>query len=207
LIHLRHKFKKINMKFFSSLIIAALCVTVFFSSCQNDSTATKEGAADTQQGAQSGASVPVPSVDPVPMPTPSIITDPTAIPGVTAPGAATPAPKAEPPQNAKGVWHYTCSKGCAGGGGSAAPCAKCGTVLAHNTKYHGDVPTPAPSTSVTPGANQTVAAPPTPKPEPPQNAKGVWHYTCADGCAGGGGAIAPCTKCSKPLAHNPVYHQ
>jgi hypothetical protein len=194
------------MKFFSTLIIATLGVTVFFSSCQNDSTATKEGAVDTQQSAQPSASVP--SMDPMtaPAPTPSIITDPTAVPAVPG-AAAVPTPKATP-QNAKGVWHYTCSKGCAGGAGSAAPCAKCGTVLVHNTKYHGDVPTPAPTTSTTTtAANPTAATPPTPKPEPAQNAKGVWHYTCADGCAGGGGAIAPCAKCSKPLAHNPAYHQ
>lgn len=42
----------------------------------------------------------------------------------------------EPPQNASGVWHYTCPKGCAGGGGSATPCGVCGTTLAHNTAYH-----------------------------------------------------------------------
>ncbi len=43
---------------------------------------------------------------------------------------------AEAPQNAKGVWHFTCPKGCPGGGGGATPCAKCGTTLAHNAAYH-----------------------------------------------------------------------
>ncbi len=42
----------------------------------------------------------------------------------------------EPPQNAKGVWHYTCSAGCAGGAGSAGTCASCGGALAHNAEYH-----------------------------------------------------------------------
>jgi len=42
----------------------------------------------------------------------------------------------EPAQNASGVWHYTCPSGCAGGGGSAAPCGSCGATLAHNTAYH-----------------------------------------------------------------------
>lgn len=52
-----------------------------------------------------------------------------------APGSTTAAPP-EPAQNAAGVWHYTCPKGCAGGGGSAVACSKCGTTLAHNTAYH-----------------------------------------------------------------------
>lgn len=43
---------------------------------------------------------------------------------------------AEPAQNASGVWHYTCPKGCAGGGGSAGPCSSCGATLAHNPAYH-----------------------------------------------------------------------
>lgn len=58
-------------------------------------------------------------------------------PGMTPAGAApTPQPAAEPAQNAAGVWHYTCSKGCAGGAGSAVACGKCGTQLVHNTAYH-----------------------------------------------------------------------
>jgi hypothetical protein len=42
----------------------------------------------------------------------------------------------EPSQNAAGVWHYSCGKGCAGGSGSAGNCNACGTVLAHNAAYH-----------------------------------------------------------------------
>lgn len=49
--------------------------------------------------------------------------------------AATP-PKVEPAQNAAGVWHYTCSKGCAGGSGAAGKCATCSGALAHNSAYH-----------------------------------------------------------------------
>lgn len=45
-------------------------------------------------------------------------------------------PMTEPAQNAAGVWHYTCTKGCAGGSGSAAACATCGATLVHNTAYH-----------------------------------------------------------------------
>jgi len=47
-----------------------------------------------------------------------------------------PPPGAEPAQNANGVWHYTCPKGCAGGGGSASACKSCGATLAHNSAYH-----------------------------------------------------------------------
>ena len=42
----------------------------------------------------------------------------------------------EPPQNTAGVWHYTCSAGCAGGAGGAGKCASCGGELAHNQTYH-----------------------------------------------------------------------
>lgn len=51
-----------------------------------------------------------------------------------APAAA--APPTEPAQNAAGVWHYTCSAGCAGGGASAVACSQCGATLAHNQAYH-----------------------------------------------------------------------
>jgi len=43
----------------------------------------------------------------------------------------------EPPQNENGVWHFTCPKGCAGGGGLASEkCGGCGGPLAHNAEYH-----------------------------------------------------------------------
>ena len=50
----------------------------------------------------------------------------------TPPSATTP----EPAQNAEGIWHYTCEKGCAGGAGAAGTCASCGGPLAHNQAYH-----------------------------------------------------------------------
>ncbi|MDO6759726.1 hypothetical protein Q4566_05895 [Tamlana sp. 2_MG-2023] len=46
-------------------------------------------------------------------------------------------PTAEPSQNAAGVWHYTCTKGCMGGSGTAGTCKSCGNALAHNAAYHG----------------------------------------------------------------------
>jgi ribosomal protein S27E len=109
-------------------------------------------------------------------------------------------PPAEPAQNAEGVWHYTCPKGCEGGGGSAVPCSNCGTTLVHNQGYHG-----ATNTSTQPLGQNPVQAQPKPA-EPAQNANGVWHYTCPNGCSGGGGSASPCSSCGATLAHNQAYH-
>lgn len=60
-------------------------------------------------------------------------------PGQAPPAAAqpiTPPQSTSPAQNAAGVYHYTCPKGCAGGSGSAGTCAVCGGQLAHNQAYH-----------------------------------------------------------------------
>ena len=122
-------------------------------------------------------------------------------PAAPATSTTTP-PPAEPPQNAEGVWHFTCPNGCEGGGGAVGPCPKCGATLAHNQAYHGSTSaTTAPVTS-----NPTTQITP-PTAEPPQNANGVWHFTCPNGCDGGGGAVGPCTKCGATLAHNQAYHQ
>jgi len=139
---------------------------------------------------------------------------PTPIQGA-APASTTPPPTtAEPAQNATGVWHYTCPNGCSGGGGSATPCATCGTTLVHNQTYHNagaaSTTPAAPAITATGADGNPIAIPPTsaPKtPEPPQNAAGVWHYTCANGCAGGGGSATACAGCGNLLAHNPAYHQ
>lgn len=56
-------------------------------------------------------------------------------PAGTAPAIQAP-PSAEPAQNAAGVWHYTCTAGCAGGAGAAGTCSNCGGQLAHNQAYH-----------------------------------------------------------------------
>ncbi len=147
------------------------------------------------------------------------------VPSNTPPPATT----AEPAQNAQGVWHYTCNNGCAGGGGSATACATCGSTLVHNSAYHAAAGgTPTAPTAMTPpvggsqigsitnpvvnGSNPTATAPPpiaaTPPatPEPPQNAQGVWHYICNNGCAGGGGSAVACASCGSTLAHNSAYH-
>jgi len=107
----------------------------------------------------------------------------------------------EPAQNADGVWHYTCSKGCAGGAGAVGNCATCGGPLAHNSAYHANAANNTqPTTPITPPIT-----PPTT--EPAQNAAGVWHYTCSNGCAGGAGAVGNCATCGGKLAHNTAYHQ
>ena len=179
------------MKFHSILSIAALCAITVFPSCKNDSDASKNATVETT-GAQ-------PAAGPTDMAA-APISNPETAAAPTPPPATT-----EPPQNAAGVWHYTCPKGCAGGAGAAESCAKCGTTLTHNTVYHGQPKTTA--TSANPAIAPGAATTPTKQPEPAQNAAGVWHYTCAAGCAGGAGAAGACAKCSKPLAHNQAYHQ
>jgi hypothetical protein len=49
-----------------------------------------------------------------------------------------PAATVDPPaaQNAKGEWHFACSKSCGGGAGAQGTCPKCGAELAHNSAYH-----------------------------------------------------------------------
>jgi hypothetical protein len=114
---------------------------------------------------------------------------------------ATP-PLKEPAQNALGVWHYTCRIGCPGGAGKADKCKTCGNILVHNTTYHDKAPNLS-NTSASPMVNPST----TPKaPEPAQNAAGVWHYTCTNGCAGGAGGAGTCGTCNGTLAHNQAYH-
>ena len=155
---------------------------------------------------------------------------PTPVQGTaaTTTGQTPPPATAEPAQNAAGVWHYTCTDGHPGGAGSAVPCATCGKTLVHNQTYHSNntQPTPvsAPGTmgaagqpnislgdgaSIAPmGGAPSAPAPAAAKaPEPAQNAAGVWHYTCSNGCAGGAGSAVACATCSSTLVHNQTYHQ
>jgi hypothetical protein len=203
-----------GMKFQSLFFVAALGAITLFSDCQSDAPAS---AKTTAENAGTLPSTDQTAVPPAAAPTdvPPVATAPTTVPGATLPNpvsvpnpTAVPTPNAakkpEPAQNAKGVWHYTCPKGCAGGAGAAQACAKCGTTLVHNTAYHENA-TPSVAANPVPGAANQPVAPP--KPEPAQNAKGVWHYTCAAGCAGGAGAATACAKCGKTLVHNATYHQ
>ncbi|MCB0686297.1 MAG: hypothetical protein KDC53_07225 [Saprospiraceae bacterium] len=96
------------------------------------------------------------------------------------------------------VQHYICPNNCQGSGGaSAGTCPVCGSEYQHNQAYHtqqaaNQGATQSPSTSTTP--------------EPAQNAAGVWHYTCPNGCSGGAGSAGKCASCGGDLAHNTAYH-
>jgi hypothetical protein len=144
------------------------------------------------------------STTPIAQPTqPSVTMPVTAQPTV----ASQPQPT-EPAQNAQGVWHFTCPKGCKGGAGANGPCPKCSTPLVHNQAYHaGATPPPVQAVGVNPTVPTTASTQPQQNPEPAQNAKGVWHFTCPKGCAGGAGTTSACAKCGTTLAHNVAYHQ
>lgn len=175
------------MQIRSTIAVLVMVATLSFS-CKSDGDAARDAAVQQIQNGQ---------------PAPADAT--TANPATQSP---------EPAQNAAGVWHYTCPKGCEGGGGSAVACAKCGTTLVHNAAYHPPTNGAAPAQAATP-PNHATSLPegmtpvqnPLNKQEPAQNAKGVWHYTCPGGCAGGGGSAIACAKCGKTLAHNQAYHQ
>lgn len=95
------------------------------------------------------------------------------------------------------VYHYVCADGCEGGASDAAgTCAVCGKTLAHNQAFH----------AAPPVENNPAAPAIQPAQEPAQNALGVWHYTCPNGCAGGAGSQQPCPKCGSMLQHNSGYH-
>ena len=175
--------KNPKMKNSLLLILLAFCTLAMISSCANDSN-VRENAAN--------------SLD---------------VPPATTPITNTP-PPATPATAAGGVQHYICPNSCAGSGGAAqGNCPVCGTAYAHNQAYHNQtapttpttptVPTTTPGT--TPGTTPTTPTTP-PAPTPAQNAAGVWHYSCSNGCAGGAGAAGNCASCGSALAHNAAYH-
>jgi len=104
------------------------------------------------------------------------------------------------------VPHYICASNCAGSGGPAAgTCPVCGKEYIHNDAFHANDAQAQPEITIgDQSANPTVVPPPA---EPAQNANGVWHYTCAKGCAGGAGTATTCASCGGTLAHNAAYHQ
>ncbi len=101
-----------------------------------------------------------------------------------------------------GLQHYYCANHPAEGGGAAGTCSQCGSAYVHNQAFHN---TPASTPTATPGATGTVT-PPVSTPEPAVNAAGVYHYTCPNGHAGGGGSATPCAECGTTLVHNAAYH-
>ncbi|MCB9082091.1 MAG: hypothetical protein H6555_10310 [Lewinellaceae bacterium] len=130
-------------------------------------------------------------------------------PTTSAPGATAPAATA-----VNASFHYICSKGCNNGGDQLGNCTTCGAQLMHNDAYHSQNPNAGATTppgGVSPvfvnpgGTTQPAQAAPQPA-DPPQNAAGVWHYTCPSGCAGGSGSPIACPTCGAALAHNQAYH-
>lgn len=96
--------------------------------------------------------------------------------------------------------HYKCPNNCQGGVGAASgACPVCGTQMAHNQAYHNQTATPATQPQIQPQTQPQT-------PSPAQNAAGVYHYTCSNGCAGGSGSQGTCASCGAALAHNQAYH-
>lgn len=155
------------MKYLKFLAVALICSIVSLSSCKE---ATKAPEKEIQKEF---------TIEDLAAPPATTIQNPAGV---------------DPPQNAMGVWHYTCSQGCAGGAGTATNCTTCGGLLAHNTGYHAQA-----------NPTQNFATQPTAAPN--QNTAGVWHYSCAKGCAGGSGTASNCSTCGDALAHNQKYHQ
>lgn len=168
------------MKYFKIIPVVLLLSVFSFYSC-NDKSSTPE---QESSNATNALNSPTPANSKTSTPTPT---------------------NAEPSQNASGVWHYKCSKGCAGGAGSAVSCETCGLPLAHNQAYHATTSTP--STNTTSQSAIPYATPPPATAEPARNASGVWHYTCSQGCDGGSGTAGNCNSCGNALAHNATYHQ
>lgn len=153
-----------------------LCLALAFTACQSD---------DSSNAATTPAPTTVPNTV------------------VTPPAATTPAPPTAPVSGFAGEAepHYKCPNNCAGGHGPGqGSCPVCGTAMVHNAAYHNS----GSSTTINPtiqqpniGGNTTSSA---------QNAAGVFHYTCSNGCAGGAGSAVACSTCGNTLVHNPAYH-
>lgn len=116
-------------------------------------------------------------------------------------------PKAET-KNKVAVQHYICLNKCENSGSATeGVCPTCNTPYTHNVAFHNDEflkngPLKVPETTTTTTQSNTIA----PAASPAQNAAGVYHYTCANGCVGGAGSIVNCKSCGNPLEHNQAYH-
>lgn len=104
------------------------------------------------------------------------------------------------------VIHYICDNKCENSGSDVAGnCPVCKTPYTHNLAFHNNDflkngPLKVPKTNL--NTNPTTKAPTSPA----QNALGVYHYTCTNGCYGGAGTVTKCTSCGSDLAHNQAYH-
>lgn len=184
------------MKYFNILAILLLSSTLSFYSCNEKTESSKTESSKTEVSKIEDSKIEGPKTEAA-----------ETLKTINTPAQSNAATPAEPAQNAAGVWHFTCAKGCPGGAGAAGNCVTCGSALVHNQAYHGDANNmPATNPTITPAAATPVTATPQ-SAEPAQNAAGVWHYTCAKGCAGGAGSAGPCATCGSTLVHNQAYHK
>ncbi len=104
------------------------------------------------------------------------------------------------------VQHYICTNKCENSGGAVeGVCPTCKTPYTHNLAFHNDEflkngPLKVESFDLNSNPNTTKTN------SPAQNALGVFHYTCTNGCYGGAGTASKCTTCGTVLAHNQAYH-
>ena len=105
------------------------------------------------------------------------------------------------------VKHYVCKNKCENSGGNVpGNCPVCKNPYIHNQLYHdkdflkkGPLNVPESSGAQNTNTNKT-------KVSPAQNAAGIYHYTCNNGCYGGSGTATNCNVCGEKLAHNAAYH-
>ncbi|MEX1382219.1 hypothetical protein [Lutibacter sp.] len=111
--------------------------------------------------------------------------------------------------NKVAVKHYICLNKCENSGSDAqGVCATCNTPYTHNVAFHNDDllkngPLNVPSNTSAPTQTNTITPP---APAAAQNAAGVYHYTCTNGCTGGAGSVEDCKSCGTPLEHNQAFH-
>ena len=100
------------------------------------------------------------------------------------------------------IQHFICPNHCKGSGGPAeGKCPVCGTEYVHNDAFHKGASIPEPAMRIDPVTHMAV-----PTHTEAQNAKGVYHFICPKGCAGGAGIAGNCATCGTPLEHNAAFH-
>ncbi len=165
---------------YTAIILSALMGLLIVSACGADNSSDVRKDARQSLGVQE-REVPISETPPT-LPT----QPPSNIPPATA--------------NASGLNHYICPNNCEGSGGDAqVNCPVCGTQYVHNQAYHQQANQPATTTEIQPAAT-------TPPVTSGPNAAGEWHYTCPNGCAGGGDSQGACASCGAALAHNQAFH-
>jgi hypothetical protein len=106
------------------------------------------------------------------------------------------------------VFHYICPNRCAGGGSEGqGKCPVCNADLVHNDAFHNQQQLPQQNMQKQTITTDPKINPPQPASDPPQNAKGIWHFICPKGCGGGAGQAMACSNCGTHLQHNQNYHE